>query len=148
MQAPIFEKTLNSTISSLNSPTELLPLLDDLGKKCTNYGVQEEHVATAGASLIFTLKSIDDQWNPQVEAAWMEACSVMQNAKSLGGAIKKQTSTKSTNRSRDQKGAPHSPSPQEDKTSRQNGDSMPASMEQTNFAQNNSGKGPGDARRG
>ena len=63
--------TLSFAVSSLNNPAALLPAVRHLGKRHAGYGVKDEHFATVGAALLWTLEQgLGTAWNPEVADAW------------------------------------------------------------------------------
>lgn len=58
-------------VSSLDRIETLLPAVRQLGVKHTGYGVREEHYATVGEALLWTLeKGLGPAFTPEVRAAW------------------------------------------------------------------------------
>jgi nitric oxide dioxygenase len=63
--------TLNFAVGSLNRPDTLLPAVRQLGKRHAGYGVKDEHFATVGAALLWTLEQgLGPDWNDEAAAAW------------------------------------------------------------------------------
>jgi hemoglobin-like flavoprotein len=63
--------TLGFAVGSLNRPDTLLPAVRQLGKRHAGYGVKDEHFATVGAALLWTLEQgLGEAWNPEVADAW------------------------------------------------------------------------------
>jgi hemoglobin-like flavoprotein len=63
--------TLGFAVGSLNRPDTLLPAVRQLGKRHAGYGVKDEHFATVGAALLWTLEQgLGESWTPDVAAAW------------------------------------------------------------------------------
>lgn len=66
-----FAQLFELLITSLNNIEKLLPALKSLGKRHSNYGIQEYHYQIVGGALIYTLKkSLGEHYTPEVEAAW------------------------------------------------------------------------------
>ena len=66
-----FAQLFGLLVSSLNDPEKLLPALKSLGRRHTNYGVNEQHYEIVGTALIRTLrKSLGTTFNSEVEQAW------------------------------------------------------------------------------
>lgn len=63
--------TLGFAIGSLSRPESLLPALRQLGKRHAGYGVKDEHFATVGAALLWTLEQgLREAWTPETAEAW------------------------------------------------------------------------------
>lgn len=72
-QAAKFAQLFELLVSSLDSIEKLLPALKSLGKRHSNYGVEEFHYQIVGIALINTLKkSLGRHFTPQVESAWLK----------------------------------------------------------------------------
>ena len=70
--------TLGFAVGSLNRPDTLLPAVRELGRRHAGYGVKDEHFATVGAALLWTLeKGLGEAWTPDVAAAWAEVYGVV-----------------------------------------------------------------------
>jgi hemoglobin-like flavoprotein len=66
--------TLTVVVHSLNKPENITGLVKRLGVRHTGYGVRDEHYATVGAALLWTLKTaLAEAFTGEVEAAWTEA---------------------------------------------------------------------------
>lgn len=76
---------IGAAVSGLNNLEKLVPVVQDLGRRHVDYGVQDKHYATVGTALIWTLeKGLGPDFTPEVKAAWVEVYTVlsetMQNA--------------------------------------------------------------------
>jgi hemoglobin-like flavoprotein len=76
---------LSVAVAGLTRLDTLVPAVEALGRRHQGYGVQNEHYATVGVALLWTLgQGLGDAFTPDVEAAWATAygvlSSVMQNA--------------------------------------------------------------------
>ncbi len=74
-------------VAGLTRLDTLVPAVEALGRRHVGYGVRDEHYATVGAALLWTLgQGLGDAFTPEVEAAWATAYGllshVMQNADS------------------------------------------------------------------
>jgi hemoglobin-like flavoprotein len=83
---------LSVAVAGLTRLDTLVPAVEALGRRHVGYGVQDEHYATVGAALLWTLgQGLGDAFTPEVEAAWATAygvlSSVMQNAEALPAAV-------------------------------------------------------------
>jgi hemoglobin-like flavoprotein len=63
--------TLNLAVSSLTKLEEILPAVQDLGRRHVEYGVPDESYQTVGAALLDTLgKGLGDDFTDDVKGAW------------------------------------------------------------------------------
>src|SRR5262245_33336797 len=63
---------LQVAVASLRKPEQLIPALQNLGRRHTGYGVQASHYETVGAALIWTLEQgLGSAFTPEVRAAWI-----------------------------------------------------------------------------
>lgn len=68
-----FAQVFELLVTSLDNMEKLLPALKSLGKRHSNYGVEEYHYQIVGETLISTLKkSLGDNFSPAVESAWLK----------------------------------------------------------------------------
>jgi len=64
--------------ATLDRPDQLLPVVRSLGVRHVSYGVREEHYATVGAALLWTLeKGLGADFTPAVRAAWTETYTLL-----------------------------------------------------------------------
>lgn len=69
---------IDVAISKLDEPDVLMPALQGLGARHTNYGVRPEHYGTVGTALLQTLEQgLGPAFTPAVREAWVEVYSVM-----------------------------------------------------------------------
>jgi hemoglobin-like flavoprotein len=65
-------------VVGLSRLDQLVPAVQDLGRRHAGYGVQPGHYATVGAALLWTLEcGLGDEFTPQVAAAWAEAYTIL-----------------------------------------------------------------------
>jgi hemoglobin-like flavoprotein len=65
-------------VNGLNRLDQLVPAIQELGRRHAGYGVRADHYATVGAALLWTLgQGLGDQFTPEVEAAWTTAYTVL-----------------------------------------------------------------------
>lgn len=65
---------LNTVVTSLEKLGDLVPAVQDLGRKHVPYGVKPEHYDTVGAALLWTLgQGLGAAFTDEVKAAWTEA---------------------------------------------------------------------------
>jgi hemoglobin-like flavoprotein len=62
---------LKIAVAGLNRLDELVPAVQALGRRHTSYGVADQHYATVGAALLWTLEQgLGAAFTPEVQAAW------------------------------------------------------------------------------
>jgi hemoglobin-like flavoprotein len=67
-------KTIDAVVGALNEIEQLVPHIEDLGRRHATYGVTDAHYETVGAALLWTLeKGLGDSWTSDVKAAWAVA---------------------------------------------------------------------------
>ncbi len=76
---------LGSAVVGLNDLEQLIPILQNLGKRHVEYKVESSHYDTVGAALLETLAiGLKDDFTPSVKQAWTEVyitmATVMKNA--------------------------------------------------------------------
>lgn len=60
-------------VNGLTKLDEILPAVQDLGRRHNGYDVTAEHYDYVGAALLYTLgKGLGDAFTPELEAAWTE----------------------------------------------------------------------------
>ncbi len=79
-------------VKGLDNLETLVPAVEHLGRSHGGYGVTDEHYATVGTALIWTLeKGLGDEFTPEVREAWVEVYTVlsttMKNAANADRAI-------------------------------------------------------------
>jgi hemoglobin-like flavoprotein len=84
---------LTAAVKGLNRLDQLVPVVEDLGRRHAGYGVADSHYDTVGAALLWTLeKGLGSAFTPEVKDAWITVysllASTMKNAakESLVGA--------------------------------------------------------------
>ena len=69
---------IGAAVGKLNDLPTLVPILQQLGHRHADYGVQDAHYATVGGALLKTLgQGLGAAFTPEVEAAWTEVYGVM-----------------------------------------------------------------------
>jgi hemoglobin-like flavoprotein len=72
--------TLKFAVNSLSRLDELVPAVQDLGRRHGGYGVTPEHYETVGAALIWTLEQgLGAAFTSQVKAAWVAVYTLLAN---------------------------------------------------------------------
>jgi hemoglobin-like flavoprotein len=72
--------TLNLAVTSLTRLEEILPAVQDLGRRHVKYGVPDESYATVGAALLDTLaKGLGEDFTDDVKGAWTQTYVTLSN---------------------------------------------------------------------
>ncbi|WP_455209274.1 globin family protein [Kaarinaea lacus] len=62
---------IGTAVNGLDRLDEIVPVVEDLGKRHVNYGVKDKDYNTVGSALLWTLQQgLDSGFTPQVEEAW------------------------------------------------------------------------------
>jgi nitric oxide dioxygenase len=62
---------LGAAVGSLERLQELVPVVQDLGRRHAGYGVKDEHYASVGAALLWTLEQgLGPAFTPAVKESW------------------------------------------------------------------------------
>lgn len=62
---------LAAAVANLHRVEEILPVLEDLGRRHVDYGTRPEHYDTVGEALIWTLgQGLGEAFTPAVQEAW------------------------------------------------------------------------------
>src|SRR5215467_12492718 len=62
---------LTAAVKGLDRLDQLVPVVEDLGRRHTRYGVEDRHYDTVGDALLWTLSmGLGRDFTPEVEAAW------------------------------------------------------------------------------
>lgn len=71
-------QALRFAVAALDSPRELQPVLESLGRRHVYYGVEERHYDTVGTALIDALEHLlGPDFRPDVKQAWIEIYTFM-----------------------------------------------------------------------
>lgn len=71
---------IGTAVGKLTDLPQLVPVLQSLGKRHVDYGVEPAHYATVGAALLKTLgQGLGDAFTFEVKAAWTAAYTLMAN---------------------------------------------------------------------
>jgi hemoglobin-like flavoprotein len=76
---------LTAAVKGLDRLEQLVPVVQDLGRRHACYGVTDEHYETVAAALLWTLeKGLGNAFTPEVKGAWVTVytllASTMKNA--------------------------------------------------------------------
>lgn len=79
---------LQVTVKGLSNLERLVPMVEALGQRHANYGVQEGHYEVVGAALLWTLaQGLGTHFTPEVEAAWREAYTLLAGTMQAGARM-------------------------------------------------------------
>jgi hemoglobin-like flavoprotein len=84
-QGALLMAMINIAVNGLDRLDEIVPAVQQLGRRHADYGVRREHYATVATALLWTLEQgLGEAWTPPLKEAWT-ACygllaEVMQNA--------------------------------------------------------------------
>ena len=71
---------LTAAVKGLDRVEQLVPVVQDLGRRHAGYGVADAHYDTVGEALLWTLrKGLGSAFTPQVEEAWATVYGVLAN---------------------------------------------------------------------
>ncbi len=77
-QRKVLMQTLTVVVKSLDKLEQIVPAVQALGRRHAGYGVREEHYATVGAALLWTLEQgLGDAFTPEVRDAWADAYGIL-----------------------------------------------------------------------
>jgi hemoglobin-like flavoprotein len=84
-QSNLLVQTLSFAVTGLGTPQQLLPAVEQLGKRSVRYGVKESHYKTVGAALLWTLeKCLCEGFTPEVREAWTQTYSLLSTVMIIG----------------------------------------------------------------
>jgi hemoglobin-like flavoprotein len=79
--------TIALAVGSLDRLSELVPVVQDLGRRHAAYGVKDEHYDSVGQALLWTLdKGLGPDFTPEVKEAWTAVYMVL--ADTMKGAAR------------------------------------------------------------
>ena len=62
---------LTAAVKGLDRLEQLVPVVQDLGRRHVRYGVRDSHYETVGAALLWTLEAgLGEAFTPEVKSAW------------------------------------------------------------------------------
>ena len=65
-------RMLVAAVKGLDRLDQLVPVVEDLGRRHARYGVADEHYGTVGAALLWAFeKGLGAAFTPEVKAAWI-----------------------------------------------------------------------------
>ena len=84
--------TLALAVKGLDRLEELVPVLEGLGRRHVQWGVQDEHYDVVGEALLRTLEQgLGPDWSPAVKQAWTAAYGALAGAMKQGAAAAQPT---------------------------------------------------------
>ena len=64
-------QVLGIVVRGLDDLGNLMPIVEDLGRRHSGYGVTEQHYQSVGSALLWTLrKGLGQAWTAEAEVAW------------------------------------------------------------------------------
>jgi len=71
---------LGTVVNGLDNLEPLIPVLENLGRNHSRYGVKDAHYETVGAALLWTLEQgLGEAWTPAAKAAWTQSYGTVAN---------------------------------------------------------------------
>lgn len=65
---------INTAVAALNKLDSVVPTIQELGRRHTDYGVRDEHYETVGGALLWTLeRGLGEAFTAEVKEAWTRA---------------------------------------------------------------------------
>ena len=78
---------LGVAVASLQRLEQILPAVEELGRRHARYGVRDQHYATVATALLWTLeKGLGEAFTPEVRDAWVAMYGVVTAAMQRGAA--------------------------------------------------------------
>ncbi|GAA5170497.1 globin family protein [Viridibacterium curvum] len=72
---------ISTVVAKLGVLGEIVPAVQDLGRRHVGYGVEDKHYDTVGAALIWTLGAgLGEAFTDDVKAAWLSAYTILAGA--------------------------------------------------------------------
>src|SRR3954468_4886081 len=69
---------LTAAVKGLDRLEQLVPVVQDLGRRHVGYGVEDKHYDTVGAALLWTLEmGLGEAFTPEVKDAWATVYGVL-----------------------------------------------------------------------
>lgn len=69
---------LGTAVAGLDDLENLVPVVQDLGKRHAGYGVKDEHYGTVAEALLYTLEQgLGEDFTPEVKDAWVEVYTIL-----------------------------------------------------------------------
>ena len=76
---------LTAAVKGLDRLEQLVPVVEDLGRRHVHYGVEDKHYDTVGAALLWTLEmGLGAAFTPEVKEAWATVYGVLASTMKRG----------------------------------------------------------------
>ncbi len=86
-QGRMLMSMLGAAVNGLTHLESTIPVVRQLGARHVKYGVRDEHYATVGTALLWTLEQgLAEQFTPEVRDAWTAAYELLATQMQLGAA--------------------------------------------------------------
>ncbi|HYW57531.1 MAG TPA: globin family protein [Polaromonas sp.] len=86
-QGRMLMSMLGAAVNGLTSLESTIPVVRQLGARHVKYGVRDEHYATVGTALLWTLEQgLAEKFTPEVRDAWTAAYTLLATQMQLGAA--------------------------------------------------------------
>ena len=73
------------SVHGLDRLQEILPAVEEMGRRHAGYGVKDDHYDTVGSALLWTLeKGLGDAFTPEVKSAWVTVYTTLAGAMKSG----------------------------------------------------------------
>lgn len=84
-QGQMLMSVIGTAVGGLRNLEKLAPIVRQLGARHVGYGVKDEHYATVGSALLWTLeKGLEEEFTPEVRDAWAAAYGLLADVMQLG----------------------------------------------------------------
>ena len=88
-QGQMLMSVLGTSVNGLRNLEALSPVVRHLGSRHVGYGVKDEHYATVGSALLWTLQiGLKEKFTPEVREAWAAAYTLLSDVMKLGAMEK------------------------------------------------------------
>jgi len=86
-QGRMLMSMLGSAVNGLTKLDTLVPVVHNLGARHVHYGVRDEHYATVGSALLWTLEQgLGEKFTPAARDAWAAAYALLASTMQQGAA--------------------------------------------------------------
>lgn len=84
-QGQMLMSMIGSAVAGLSNLEKLAPIVRNLGARHVAYGVTDDHYATVGAALLWTLEQgLAEDFTPEVHEAWSAAYTILAETMKAG----------------------------------------------------------------
>jgi hemoglobin-like flavoprotein len=88
-QGQMLMSVIGTSVNGLRNLEALSPVVRHLGSRHVGYGVKDEHYATVGSALLWTLQiGLKEKFTPEVREAWAAAYTLLSDVMKLGAMEK------------------------------------------------------------